>query len=167
MTPAIRRATPDDAPVAGGMIDAYMRELFGKPWSGTPARLALDLASGHLAIALAGDTGFLAWAPAYDLHHCVRGGEVADLYVTPAARGRGLAAQLVAFVCAELARGGGVFLRGAAVAGAAALYDRVAWGWDCREVILGGRAFRTFAALAGQSARAIVRGLPPAAWNHE
>jgi GNAT superfamily N-acetyltransferase len=165
----IRLATPTeaDATTAGGLIDACMRELFAKSWSGTGAQLAADLAAGHIAIALARDAGFISWAPGYDLHHCVRGGEVADLYVTPAARGSGLVAQLVAFACAEVARSGGVFLRGTAVASAAPLYRRVAWSWSSDEIILGGRAFRALADLAGQPARTIVRGLPPPAWNHQ
>jgi GNAT superfamily N-acetyltransferase len=162
----VRLATADDLPHVATLIDAGMVELYRRRWGGTVARLAADLAAGRLAIAIAGDAGYIAWQPAYDIHHAIRGGEVDELYVAPARRGHGVAAQLVAFACGEIARDGGAFLRGTAVASAAPLYDRVASGWDCREVCLGGKAFRTFAALAGASARAIVRGLPDPAWNH-
>jgi GNAT superfamily N-acetyltransferase len=109
----------------------------------------------------------VTWEPAYDVHHCVHGGGVCELYVVPEHRGRAVAAQLIAFVCAQIAATGGKYIKGTAVASAAPLYNRVAWGWDCREVILGGRAFRTFADLAGASAREIVRNLPDPASNHE
>jgi GNAT superfamily N-acetyltransferase len=163
----IRLAISADLPRVAELIAAGMRELYDRPWGGTVERLAADVAAGRVTIAVAGDLGYIAWAPAYDLHHTVRGGEVDELYVAPARRGRGVAPQLIAFACAEIERAGGVFLRGTAVASAAALYDRVAWGWNCREVTIGGRAFRTIAALAGASPRAIVRGLPDPRWNHE
>jgi GNAT superfamily N-acetyltransferase len=167
----IRPATRSDLEPVGAMIDACMVELFDRRWSGTVDRLAADLDAGRvaIAIAIAGDrlVGFIAWNSDYDLHHCVRGGTVCELYVDPTCRARGVAAQLVAFACGDIRRGGGVFLKGTAVRAAAPLYDRVAWGWDCREVILGGRAFRTFADLAGAPARAIVSGLPARAWNDE
>jgi GNAT superfamily N-acetyltransferase len=163
----VRLATAADLPTVATLVDAGMVELYGRRWGGTIERLAADLAAGRVVVALAATIGYIAWGPAYDLHHAIRGGVVDELYIAPAHRGHGIAAQLVAFACGEIERGGGVFLRGTAVASAAPLYDRVAWGWNCREVILGGRAFRTFAALAGASARAIVRGLPDPGWNHQ
>jgi GNAT superfamily N-acetyltransferase len=166
----VRIASADDLPLFAELLDACMLELFSKRWSGTIDHLAADLAAGVVQIAIAGDRepiGFVAWAPAYDLHHCVRGGEICDLYVRPSARGRAVAPALIAFACRQVELDGGIFIRGTAVANAVPLYARVAWGWDCREIILGGRAFRTVADLAGASPRELARGLPDPAWNHE
>lgn len=163
----IRRATVDDAAWIGELIDAGMRELYQRGWNATPDALAADLTAGRIALAVAERDGYIAWEPAYDIHHCMPGGQVCELYVAPPRRGRGLAPQLIAFACAEVRRGGGHYLRGSAVASAVALYSRVAWGWDAREVILGGRAFRAVADLAGAPARVLARNLPPVAWNHE
>jgi GNAT superfamily N-acetyltransferase len=166
----IHTAAPVEAGVIGTLIDACMVELYQRRWNSTPGVLAADLDVGRLCVAIAtrGEPiGLIAWAPAYDIHHCVRGGEIAELYVAPAHRGRGVAPQLIAHACRAIGDGGGVFVRGTAVASAVPLYARIAWGWDCREMILGGRAFRAMAALAGASPRAIVRGLPDPSWNHE
>jgi GNAT superfamily N-acetyltransferase len=166
----VRLADSEDIEDAGRMIGACMTELFGKRWSGTTARLAADLSAGRVRIALAvaeRPIGLIAWNDDYDIHHCVTGGTTCELYVEPAYRGRAIAAKLIAFACREIERGGGVFIKGTAVASAAPLYDRIAWGWDCREVILGGRAFRTLAGLVDATPRQLVRSLPDPAWNHE
>lgn len=168
----IRDATTDDAHALVPLMDANVRALGGARWHGSAERLVADVLAGsaaRLAVAARDErlVAFLAWTAAYDLHHCVRGGEVCDLYVDPDARGVGLATQLLAHACAQVARAGGVYIRGTATRGAVPLYARVAWGWDCREMILGGRAFRTLAALAGASSKLIARGLPDPAWNHE
>lgn len=168
----IRDATAEDAQALVPLLDANVRALGGTRWLGSPERLVADVLAGsaaRLAVAARDQrlVAFIAWAPAYDLHHCVRGAEVCDLYVDPGTRGVGLATQLLAHACARVAQGGGVYIRGTATRGAVPLYARVAWGWDCREMILGGRAFRTLAALAGASPKTLARGLPDPAWNHE
>ncbi len=169
--PAIRRVILDDLATVIEMLHAYMIEVFAKPWSGTRIQLIADLTAQRLQLAIAEregvPIGFIAWTTAYDLHHCVHGGELNDLYVVPTARGRGVAPALIAFACQALASEGGVFIKGTAVPTAVKTYARVAWGWDCHELILGGRAFRTIAQLAGAAPRDIVRGLPDPAWNHE
>jgi GNAT superfamily N-acetyltransferase len=164
----IRLALESELATVGELIGACMHESYRRTWNGSVEALAQDIRDRRVTAALAADAiGMITWEPSYDLHHCVHGGNVCELYVVPGHRGYGIAAQLVAFACQEVATGGGRYLKGTAVASAAPLYNRVAWGWDCREVILGGRAFRTFADLAGASAREIVRNLPDPAWNHE
>jgi predicted N-acetyltransferase YhbS len=169
----LRLATPDDVPALAALNDRYMRELFARPWNGTAAQLAADLFRDRVVSAAVAEhdgalVGFVAWSPAYDLHHCLRGGAIADLYVEPARRGRGVALQLLARACAEVAAAGGVYLVGTAVGdGPSRLYARAASTWPTVEAILGGRAFRTVAGLAGSSARDLVRCLPPVAWNRE
>jgi GNAT superfamily N-acetyltransferase len=152
------------------MIVACMSELFRKPWGGHVDQLSADMTAERVHIAVAIESGepcgFIAWSDDYDIHHCVRGASVCELYVDPRRRGAGIAAQLVAFACRQVSDGGGAFLKGTAVPSAVKLYDRVAWGWDCREMIVGGRAFRALAKLAGARPREIARGLPDPASNH-
>jgi hypothetical protein len=47
------------------------------------------------------------------------------------------------------------------------VYERIAIGFDSAECFVGGRAFRSIAALAGASAREILRGLPDRSENHQ
>jgi GNAT superfamily N-acetyltransferase len=165
----IRLATPDDVPALASLNDAYMRELFARPWNGTEERLAADLAEGvvHAALTETRDA-FVAWHAAYDLHHCIRGASINDLYVAPSARGRGVAACLLAYCAARVAAAGGTYLHGTAAGERAApLYARAAELHPQLGVIIGGRAFRAFAALDGAGPRAILSGLPPVAWNVE
>jgi GNAT superfamily N-acetyltransferase len=91
----IRLATSGDVPALAALNDAYMRELFARPWNGTAERLAADLDDGvvHAALTEARDA-FVAWHDAYDLHHCIRGASICDLYVPPAAHGLGVGYEL-------------------------------------------------------------------------
>src|SRR5690348_8871187 len=142
----IRAPRPDDLPALVALNRAYMEETFQRAWNGNEAQLARDLADGVVEVAMADALGFVAWTRAYDLHHCMRGASVCDLYVVPAARGRGVAPALIAHACARIAAGGGAYLAGGAVDDRSAhLYGRIAWSWPTREFILGGRAFRTVA----------------------
>lgn len=69
-----------------------MQETFKAPWHGSAESLKRDAFGEHVKLALATQNGaavgFAAWRPTYDLHHCVPGIEVIDLYVEPAHRGR-------------------------------------------------------------------------------
>jgi GNAT superfamily N-acetyltransferase len=113
--------------------------------------------------------GFAAFSRAYDLHHCVAGGVVLDLYVAPSHRGFGVALALVAAVANRVRDRGGVFVKGQAVEhpGLRETYERIAMSFPGADCIVGGRAFRALAALDGQAPRAMVRGLPDRAWNSE
>jgi GNAT superfamily N-acetyltransferase len=104
------------------------------------------------------------------MHWAKRGAQVADLYVTPAHRGHGLALALVAAVCATTEQEGGTYLQGGAFDRASPVghfYERIAVAFDSADCHCAGRAFRRLAELHGQPPRAIVRGLPPKAWNYE
>jgi GNAT superfamily N-acetyltransferase len=111
----------------------------------------------------------LAWRKSYDLHHCLTGGEILDLYVLPEYRGRGVAPVLVCAVAAEMLRRGGAYVKGQAVEHRVVqrLYARFAMCFPGADCIVGGRAFRRLAELAGRSARVVARSLPEKSWNYE
>ena len=92
-----------------------------------------------------------------------------DLYVVPAARGRAIALALACAVAARVIARGGIYLKGTAVAGGTGrrLYERIVVSGATRECIVGGRALRRLAALAGEAPRVMAVSLPPTAWNHE
>jgi GNAT superfamily N-acetyltransferase len=171
----IRPATADDVPALAVLLPEYMRELFGGEaiWRGTPEALARDGFGSHfemVVVARAGEChGFVGWRSSYDLHHCISGAEVLDLYVRPELRGRGVALQMVAAIAAMVRARGGTFIKGQAVGPASTrrLYERLAVAFEGADCIVGGRAFRTLADLAGKSARVMVRGLPDKASNYE
>lgn len=173
-------AARTDAEALAALVAACMAESYpGHP--GTPAAvLARDVfapppppaAQPRVALALGADgaaRGYMAWDATYDLHWGLGGAHVSDLYVVPAARGLGVAAALVAFCCAEVRAAGGAYLRAEAYdrPSTRRLYGRAAVVMPSGEVAMGGRAFRRMADLAGATPRAILAGLPPAAWNHE
>jgi GNAT superfamily N-acetyltransferase len=58
---------------------------------------------------------FAAWVSSYDLHHCMKGGEVIDLYVFPSHRGQGVAMLLIARIAKEIQEHGGTYLKGQAL----------------------------------------------------
>ena len=170
----IRLATPSDAPVLERLIQEYLRESY-PGHLGTPADtlrhdvLARRTSQRVLVAERAGHArGFVAWDPVFDLHWAARGGQIADLYVEPNARGVGVALELIASACAAIAREGGVFLRGGAYdrPSTRAFYARVAVVEPTTgETHLSAKAFRHLASLGGQCARDILRALPPLEWN--
>jgi len=83
--------------------------------------------------------------------------------------GRGVAPALVYTVAAEILRRGGTYVKGQAVDNRAVqrLYARFAISFPGAEYVVGGRAFRRLAELAGRSASIAVRSLPEKSWNHE
>ncbi len=170
----VRAFAPEDAPQLADLLRRYMREAYSRDWSGSEVSLTADsfLTTVHTALAAAEDgtlAGFVAWTDAYDLHHCVSGGEVLDMFVTPAARGHGVAVQLLLTAARAVREGGGSFLKGSALEppSVRALYARAAVCWDERSCIVGGKAFRHLAGLAGCRPREVVRSVPPVEWNYE
>jgi GNAT superfamily N-acetyltransferase len=113
--------------------------------------------------------GFAAWEPSYDVHHCVWGGHVIDMYVRPPVRGRGVAVALLATVAAHVRERGGSYVRGQSVPDPRVqrLYERLAVSFPGASCYVGGRAFRALAELRGAAPRTIARGLPERAWNYE
>lgn len=173
MRVAFREVDGRDAPVLAGLIDGYMRETFDVGFVAPTQRLADGLVAGWVRALLAErgsePVGFVAWTWAWDLHHCVRGAEVVDLWVDRAHRGHGLAPRLVATVARVCRDEGGVFVKGQAVTSGSGrgLYERIAMSFPGTDCIVGGRAFRVLAELADATPRAMLAGLPDRAWNHE
>lgn len=168
----IRAARADDLGPLAALIDEYMREAFRRPFRGSPEALARDAEAGvDLLVAADGDVicGFAAVAPSYDLHHCMRGAELLDIFVRGGLRGEGIAARLVMAAAGAAQRRGAKYLRGQAVGATrrSGFYTRVGVVHAGDEVVVSGRAFRRLAELDGLSARDILASLPPLEWNHE
>lgn len=170
----MRVAEPRDVTAIGMLLRAYMREAFDRPWEGTEEALARDGfgARFEMLVAAAVDEqvlGFAAWVPSYDIHHCAAGGNVLDLYVQPAARGRGVAVAMLAAIAARVRVTGGRYICGQSVPNPRVqrLYDRVAATFPATNCYVGGRAFRVLADLDGAAPRRIARSIPDKAWNHE
>ena len=169
----IRPATLEDVPALAALNSDHMRELFHCAWTGSAAALARD-GFGlcfEFVVAARGDAvvGFVAWQRDYDLHNCIPGAELMDMYVAPSLRGLGVALQLVAAVAATSRTRGGTYVRGLTTGdpNTRRTYERLAIAFDADNCIVGGRAFRVLADLAGKPARSIVRGLPDKAANWE
>jgi GNAT superfamily N-acetyltransferase len=166
---SVRLAAASDGAVLASLISAYMKETFDRPWGGSLEALQRDAGRVECLLAVdAAPVGFAAWTPAYDLHHCMPGGDLIDLYVEPAWRGRGVAAMLVTSVAKRIQERGGRYLSGMSVGAEATeqFYRRLAMRFPGAACIVGGRAFRTLAELSGRSPREIVRGLPDPSWNY-
>ncbi len=150
-----------------------MDEALSLAWGGATSALERDVSAGRIHVLVADETdaliGFAAWTWSYDLHHCVRGGEVLDVYVTPGRRGQGVAVALLAAIANEIWRAGGTYLKGLVVAERAGrrLYQRLGVSFPGEHCYVSGRAFRELSGLAGRSPREIVRRLPDKSWNRE
>ena len=169
----VRPLAPSDIPALAASMEPYLRETYGATWHGSVEALHRDALGEKCSVqvALSADAalvGFLAWMPSYDLHHCVPGAEVLDLYVEPARRGRGVALLLACGAAAQVARAGGLFMKWGAVETGTALHLYRRFGvCDGTNCIVSGRAFRRLAELAGRSVREVVRSLPETSWNYE
>jgi GNAT superfamily N-acetyltransferase len=156
------------------MLNIYMRETYNGAWAGTAERLKQDAFGGPVQIFVAETSrreviGFIAWIPTYDLHYCLKGGDVIDFYVSAAHRGRGAGLLLAVNASAEIQKGGGTFLKGGAVDNPVVhrSYSRLAMCPPGGECYVSGRAFRHLAGLSGKSVRETIKNLPDAAWNSE
>jgi hypothetical protein len=110
--------------------------------------------------------GFGAWRKTYDFFWSMYGGEGLGLYVASSRRGLGVAACIVAAMCADIRRDGGQFLETSYDAGLAHLYERVGVGRPERACHVSALAFERLAAVAGRSAREVARALPDKNRNH-
>lgn len=170
----IRKANRNDISQLEKLLGAYMRETYQVVWSGDAARLEKDLFGGTFEMfvaerALQEVIGFVAWIPTYDLHHCLKGGEIIDFYVSPQSRGRGVGLLLAIELAAVVKARGGAFLKGGAVENASTrhFYSRIAMIFPNGECYVSGRAFRYLAGLSGKSVREIIKSLPQKTWNFE
>lgn len=170
----VRPATLDDLPSLTALLEAYMQETFQRPWGGTPQKLAQDGFGAEFELVVAEaepptPIAFAAWGSHYDLHHCMKGGAIIDLFVDPAHRGRGVAAQLMIAIAAQVQQRGGEYLTGGAVDNPSAqrFYRRCAHSFSAVECYVSGRAFRQLAELSGQPLSDVVKNLPEVSWNYE
>jgi GNAT superfamily N-acetyltransferase len=111
--------------------------------------------------------GMGQWRLIHDMFWGMFGAEAEWLFLQREFRGRGIAAAIVARICAQARAQGAEFLHGAGDGKAAQLYERVAIGSATRHCHLSGRAFDHFADLDGLPVREIIRGLPPPEWSLE
>jgi GNAT superfamily N-acetyltransferase len=164
---AIRDAVPGDLDAIAEMLEdfASSHPSATHPRSRDKLREALFGATpvAHVLVASERErvVGMIQWWRLYDLFWSMFGGKAEWLYVRPEARGRAVAAMLVAEVCARVRGAGGEFLyAGSGEPSVTKLYDRVTHSWPQREHALSGVAFQRLADLAGASARELVRNLP-------
>ena len=166
-------ARETDLEAVVSMIRSYMDETFALPWMGESGVLERALAVHRVTLAVAQideeAIGFVSWSPSYDLHHCIWGAEVLDLFVRPQFRGRAVALRLLAFVADRVREDGGAYMKGsiAGAPGNGRFYSRSAVLDSGVACTLSGRAFRTLADTETLDIRAAVRSLPPPAWNYE
>lgn len=170
----IRKITPDDIPELKVLLTTFMQETFCRPWGGTCDQLAQDGFGAEFEMVVAESSSqtliaFAAWKSSYDLHHCIKGGDVMDLFVVPACRGQGVAIRLITAIAAQIQQQGGSYIKGQAVENPSAqrLYQRCAHCFPAAECYVSGRAFRQLAKLSSQSLRDLIRNLPEQAWNYE
>jgi GNAT superfamily N-acetyltransferase len=168
----IRDAAPEDMPQLAGLLDEYLDETFHRRWRGAIGALTRDVLGVEASTLVAVDdgelVGFSIWQRAYDVHHCLHGGTLLDLYVQRPHRGASFTPELLLATVAKVAAAGGSFLRGQSVnPSASRLYERLAVRFPGTELQLGGRAFRELAALQGRPLREVIRALPPRSANLE
>lgn len=155
-----------------GLLSEYCEEAFHRAWGGSLEALTRDAlgkeAHALLAVDQGEPVGFALWRRTWDARRCVSGGELLDVFVQKAFRGGAIAPELLLGIVADVAKDGGVFLRGQEVAMQGdRLYQRFAVTQPGTEFSLSGRAFRELARLDGQPLREVLRQLPPKSANYE
>jgi Acetyltransferase (GNAT) family len=84
----VRAADQRDVPTLVQLLEAYMHETFKVAWRGSAEALRRDGFGQEFEcqVVVTSDgrvIGFVAWTKSYDLHHCMTGGSILDLYVLP------------------------------------------------------------------------------------
>lgn len=163
----VRDARETDLPAVAEMIDDFVKGHRAEHHPRSLERLRAayigETRVANLLVATRDECviGMVQWSLFYDQFWAMLGVHGEWLYVRPEARGLGIAAALVAEVCAQGRRGGAEFLHGGAINDAVAqLYERYAIGGPAYECHVSADAFQVFADLAGKPVREIVLGLP-------
>ena len=149
-----------------------MLETYHDGWRGSVNGLLQDGFGARFRALLATRAdqavGLVAWERSYDLHHCLTGGHILDLYVAHRHRARGAAVQLIARAAGAIHHEGGAFIKGGAVDSGTGsrLYGRFAPAFG-NDYILGGKAFRHLAAQSTLPVRKLVRSMPKRECNFE
>ncbi|MEJ7576875.1 MAG: GNAT family N-acetyltransferase [Pyrinomonadaceae bacterium] len=174
MSYSVRKANRDDVQRLEQLLTDYMWETYQGAWGGSAELLERHLTENVVEILLAetpfGEAvAFLAWSSSYDLHWCMKGGVIIDLFVSPQHRSRGVAVLLATDLAKQIQDCGGTHLKGGAVESPIVhrLYQRIAMRLSDNEYYVSGRAFRHLANLSGEGVREIVKNLPETAWNYE
>src|SRR5687768_10122073 len=151
-----------------------MQETYHGAWGGNTDLLEQHLIDSEVEIIVAEKLGrevigFIAWVDSYDLHWCLKGGDVIDFFVHPSHRGLGAAILLITRLAAEVQEHGGAYLKGGAVDNMAVRrrYGKIAMCLPDGESYVSGRAFRRLAELSDAELREIVRKMPEVAWNYQ
>lgn len=160
----VRSATADDMREVASLLRAYMREALSRRWEGSLEALERDGLGREFSTLIAcrrgRAIGVAFWHRVYNVHYCVAGGEICDLFVQPEHRGGGIALMLVAEAARSIHAAGGVFLRGQADEQLEALYSRCAVVVPGAECYLGGAEFAALAASVDIRPRSLLRMLP-------
>lgn len=139
MTLSVRPVERSDISAVAELNRVYMRESYKTEWKGSEEALMRDIFVApqiHVVVAERDGevVGFAAWYPSYDIHHCVPGGTLSDLYMLRGDRGQGAAVFLLARVAEDVLEAGGSYLKGTSLPGSPArLYARLAKGRQATE----------------------------------
>jgi GNAT superfamily N-acetyltransferase len=162
----VRSACEEDLAEVAAMIDDFVTghpaEHHPRPVAKLRAALFGDDPVAHLIVATRAGrvVGMVQWSLFYDVFWAMYGAHAEWLYVRPEVRGLGIAAALIAGVCAQARRAGAEFLHGGGSDDVSRLYERIAIGAATRECHPSAEAFQVFADLAGKPVREVVRRLP-------
>ena len=170
----IRSSEKKDINALCDLLRNYMKEALSCEWGGSAPIFERDGFGKEFSSVLAESPngtiiGFGLWRPSYDIHHCISGGELMELYVKPKYRGQGIALSLIVFIAKQVQTNGGHYLRGGALSNPQVehFYDRLAVIFPETMYNIGGRSFRCLADLSGKSLREMISDLPKKSWNYE
>lgn len=162
----VRSGREEDLGDVAAMIDDFVKghpaEHHPRPISKLREALFGDAPVAHLVVATRRGRviGMAQWSVFYDAFWAMYGARAEWMYVRRDVRGLGIAAALIAEVCAQARAAGAEFLYGSGSDDVSRLYERVAIGGPTRECHVSGEAFQVFADLAGKPLRELVRRLP-------
>lgn len=159
----VRVAEADDLPQVASLLRSYMAEALDRRWEGDVAALERDGLGQRFntLVTVDGDSpiGFACWHWVYNVHYCVQGGEVTDMFVMRPFRGRGVALSLITHAARQVETAGGHFLKGHLDRSLERFYARFAVVVPGAECYVGGDPFRLLSELCGRPVRELVRSL--------